>query len=106
MTFATDIENDYTLFDDVEDVTIEDVEGNTDSVKALQQPMDKTALSGALYSVESSDIRFSLFSATISGVEIQADGKLTRADSSVYTIMHASRKTLSTRWVVYCRAEV
>ena len=102
MTFATDIANDYEVFDGTETVTYSNVANgavsSTDATVpgALRRNVQKSQLGGEL-ALTPQDLVWHLPVATLTGTPKVGD-TITDSGSVVWNMLAVSKDTLGTRW--------
>lgn len=88
MSLADTIADDYTIFDETETVTLtpQNPAATADSsVTALFTPISQGPIAGGIVGLESKDMQFTLFGATLTPTPKNGD-KITRADATTWLI--------------------
>lgn len=108
MTFATDIQGDYAIFDGVETVTYTPPTGSAaNAVKGLRRGMTRSDLTvfGSL-GVQTNDAVWHLWTSTLSSNEPTAGGTITDASGVIWNVLGVYLGTLDTRWRCLARRKV
>lgn len=115
MTFATDILDDYTIFDGIETVTLtpQNPAGTpVATVQALRRARNWRTLSlfGDM-AIEPNDVPFILFvgnadNVSLAGTVPKNGDKITDADGINWTIKQVAKQTLRTRYTCLCQQQV
>lgn len=115
MTFATDILDDFTIFDGLETVTLTPQNPDATAVTGVQalrraQNRQTIAMFGGEVGLSPTDVPFILFVGNVENVSLQGavpqPGDKITAGSENWTIKAVAKQTLGSRYTCLCKLQV